>query len=83
MMFINMDNYFKAHEGAGKFDVVKQAGARVSELTGSSDDILPLQTARGKKITSQVLNEILGDDIIATVLPKPSENMDAHKKGEK
>lgn len=65
MMFINMDNYFKAHESVGKFDVVKRAEARVKELSGNDDDVLPQQTARGRKITSQVLNEILGDEIIA------------------
>ncbi len=68
MMFINMDNYFRRHEGVGKFDVIKQAGERVAELIDANDETLPLQTARGKKITTQVLNEILNDEIVATVM---------------
>ncbi len=74
MMFINMDNYFRKHEGVGKFDVIRQAGERVAELIDANDETLPLQTARGKKITTQVLNEILSDEIVASIVDTKEKN---------
>ena len=59
-----MDKFFEDNPDMGKFDIVRKASDRLSEIYGDDEDTVDLQNHKGSKVTTHVLYEILDGEVI-------------------